>query len=346
MGPLRLFLAMSVMFFHIGKFKWFPTVPADFAVNSFFVMSGFYISLGLNERYKIPANNVEFYIGRVLRLWPIYLFSIAILFPTGILTQIAHRILELPTAMMVLAFFSNIFIFGSDLLLHMSAVDGSIRFSEFGVDPNHNGANVIVNLPVWTLSMEVLFYTCAPFIVRNFKRSIIFFCIGAFYLFGIRYFANLLPPLRTDLYYPGPAFFFGLGTLGYWIHRKFPLTIKKNVIAYLILFGMVLLGSGNLLYATAFFSISVLARPVFDRTKRNKVDQWFGDLSYPLYILHIPITILVRSQGYFEVSTTSYFLSIIFGTLVVVYLVERPINNYRSRLRKRKLQKSRTPPLI
>lgn len=46
MGPLRLFLALSVMFSHIGSIAWIPTVPAGFAVYSFFIMSGFYITLG------------------------------------------------------------------------------------------------------------------------------------------------------------------------------------------------------------------------------------------------------------------------------------------------------------
>jgi hypothetical protein len=49
MGSLRLFLALSVAFGHFGVPLGFPT--SDIAVQSFFVISGFYMALVLNEKY-------------------------------------------------------------------------------------------------------------------------------------------------------------------------------------------------------------------------------------------------------------------------------------------------------
>ncbi len=345
MGLLRIYLALSVMFSHIGTVKWLPVVNADFAVNMFFVMSGFYISLGLNERYRTSADNREFYFGRALRLWPTYLFSLAILIPTGYLAATIHRILALPPLMAAIAIFSNLFIVGTDWLLHFSASNGAIHFSEFGIDHAQNGAYAILNLPAWTLSIEIIFYLLAPFIVRSFRRSVAFFGIGVVYLFCVSHFSAHLPPLRTDLYFPGPMFYFGLGVVGYWVHRVFPPRRVRNLWVFPVIFLMVVLALHLTPGAVAFFALAMLARPAFEICRHSKVDQWFGDLSYPLYITHLPTTILVRSLGLFAVTTGSYFLSIVVITLVAVYAVEKPIDRFRSSRRKRKqLNTEVTPP--
>jgi peptidoglycan/LPS O-acetylase OafA/YrhL len=336
MGLLRIYLALSVMFSHIGTVKWLPAVPADFAVNMFFVMSGFYISLGLNERYRTSADNREFYLGRALRLWPTYLFSLAILIPTGFLAATIHQILALPRLMMAIAIFSNLFIVGTDWLLHISAFDGAIHFSEFGIDKAHNGVSAILNLPAWTLSIEILFYLLAPFIVRSFRRSVAFFSVGVVYLFCVNHYSAYLPPLRTDLYFPGPTFYFGLGAVGYWVHRVFPASRVRNLWVFPVIFLMVVQALHLTPGAVALFAVAMLAKPAFEICRYSKVDQWFGDLSYPLYITHLPTTILVRSLGLFAATTDSYFLSIVFVTLVAVYMVEKPIDRFRSSRRRRK----------
>jgi peptidoglycan/LPS O-acetylase OafA/YrhL len=50
MGTLRLFLALSVAFGHFGMPLGLLT--SDIAVQSFFVISGFYMALVLNEKYE------------------------------------------------------------------------------------------------------------------------------------------------------------------------------------------------------------------------------------------------------------------------------------------------------
>ncbi len=339
MGPLRLFLALSVMFSHIGSIGWIPTVPAGFAVYSFFIMSGFYITLGLNERYKSATDNVEFYVGRALRLWPAYLFSILILIPTGMFEYTFNLIMQMPFLMKAVALFSNTFMLGSDLLLHMSAVDGHIKFSEYGIDPAHNGASTILNIPVWTLSIEIMFYLVAPFIVRSLKRSVIYFSIGVVYLVLTKHFSSALPfPVRTDLYFPGPSFYFGLGVMAYWLPKVLGKNLAVGVASYAAILAAILLCSILPLGLTlSFFALTVLCRPVFDKTRNSRLDQWFGDLSYPIYITHIPITIIVRWLGWFEATPMSYFASIIVGTIFVVYVIEKPIEKYRAIWRKKRL---------
>jgi len=69
MGTLRLLLALSVAYGHLAVPLRFPT--SDIAVQSFFVISGFYMALVLNEKYG-PGSYWLFISNRLLRLWPAY----------------------------------------------------------------------------------------------------------------------------------------------------------------------------------------------------------------------------------------------------------------------------------
>lgn len=148
MGFIRLYLAISVVLFHIGARDLIPTVDGGFAVSCFFVLSGFYIALGLNERYITSGHNMEFYTGRILRLWPTYIFSMLILLPIGFLGYAYDQVLLLPEPMRALALVSNVFIVGSDFLLHMSVHNGEIFFQT----------------TVWTLKITgiTMYIICLP----------------------------------------------------------------------------------------------------------------------------------------------------------------------------------------
>ncbi len=69
MGTLRFILALSVAYGHLAVPLSFPT--ADVAVQSFFVISGFYMALVLNEKYGAGSYWL-FVSNRLLRLWPTY----------------------------------------------------------------------------------------------------------------------------------------------------------------------------------------------------------------------------------------------------------------------------------
>ena len=69
MGTLRFLLALVVAYGHFAVPLSFPT--SDIAVQSFFVISGFYMALVLNEKYG-PGSYWLFISNRLLRLWPAY----------------------------------------------------------------------------------------------------------------------------------------------------------------------------------------------------------------------------------------------------------------------------------
>lgn len=337
MGFIRLYLALSVLIFHYPltteplRFINSLFIDSQIAINIFFLMSGFYISLALNNRYKSPSQNTTFYIGRLLRLWPTYFISLLFLVPTGKLQAVVYWLLELPAALKYLAIFSNATMIGNDLLVHLSVIDGRTVFSEYGIDPNHNGASFILNFPSWSLSVEVLFYIAAPFIVRSMKTSLVVLLLSIIACVYVKYInPDVITQFRVDLFYPNLFIYFGLGILGYRLSEcaksnALPETMKYLVPAYLLSF-MALPNNYGWLYVT----LSLVIPTIFGLTKSNKFDKFFGDLSYPIYILHVPIALLIAwALDLQHAPAVSLLFAVMLVSAAVVLFVERPIDRFR-----------------
>src|SRR6201995_5837701 len=80
MGLLRFWLAMAVVFEHTALFMGDPgrfpyhlrLLNGQTAVQSFYIISGFYISLILNEKYVGRGSGWLFLSNRFLRIYPVY----------------------------------------------------------------------------------------------------------------------------------------------------------------------------------------------------------------------------------------------------------------------------------
>lgn len=341
MGLIKFYLALCVLFSHIGLKVFFPVLDAGMAVNCFFVISGFFISMGLNERYTYKRSNIMFYTSRFLRIWPLYVVSIVILAPWGVLSYQFDLINELPLITRIFIIFSNIFILGIDIPLHFSFLNGNIVNSAFGIDPNHNGVSYIFNLPAWSLSIELIFYGIAPFVVRSLKRSIIFFLIGLSYCLYFKY-TNLgfAYSFRIDLLFLGAMFYFGLGILGYWLSRKYSnkeIPTLLALVSLIIFVGSAYMGfAGNFTNFMFVIMLAVFSRFLFDFTNESSTDKFFGDMAYPIYILQIPLSSMVRSLGYAEATAEQYFVVVISISILILFLFDRPIERFRINLRKKK----------
>lgn len=335
MGLIRLYLALSVLCFHIGVNKGFPFVPAGEAVYAFFILSGFYISLGLNERYSAPGSNTEFYLSRLVRLWPAYLISLAFMYSCGVLQQVFRLAMDLPPVVAGFAIFSNVTMLGLDLLTHFSLVDGHVQMSEWGFDPHQNGVNYVINLPAWSLAVELVFYASAPFIVRSFKRSMAFLAVGMLYWIAIRF--NEFAPISVfnpKSHYPYYMLYFGLGSAAYWLNRLYPKDWKIHTA-----FAFSMAAVMNLLmpsFAVGYTLLALATPHLFQATKNNLTDRFLGDLAYPVYVLQVPVGAAIRAYGPENPSALLNFIVIMTVSVIVLLLVERPIDKLKSRMMRNK----------
>lgn len=332
MGFLRLFLALSVMFGHFHFASGIPIVDPGVAVYCFFVLSGFYISLALNGKYVGRSMVIPFYVNRVLRLWPAYLVSLLLVWPTGALSAFfsyagqVHNLLAQVSIVL-----SNFTMIGLDTFYHLSARDGHFVWSESGIDPAWNGSMWIINPPAWSLAVEILFYAIAPFVVVKSRRALAFLAVGLGYYTWFKL-AHPQGAYRYDLYYPYQMVYFGLGMMTFQLYR---LRGEWNVTVYAT---AALIGAAIMLLplhwnSLIYLGTSVVVLGLFNVTKSNPIDRFLGDLSYPVYILHYPVgRFILWATGEDKPPTPGFMvLSVLVSSVVVLLVVERPIDNWRAR---------------
>ena len=75
MGVIRILLAISVVIAHSTPLFGLSFVGGRYAVQCFYMVSGFYMALVLNEKYLGPGSYRVFISARLLRLFPVYLAS-------------------------------------------------------------------------------------------------------------------------------------------------------------------------------------------------------------------------------------------------------------------------------
>ena len=72
MGIFRLFLAIAVVLQHTKPIGGFQPLGATEAVETFFMISGFYMAMILTEKYRGPGSYRLFLGNRSLRIYPAY----------------------------------------------------------------------------------------------------------------------------------------------------------------------------------------------------------------------------------------------------------------------------------
>lgn len=353
MGLLRTIFAISVVFFHSnGHFL----IGGRNAVQLFYMISGFLISYVLidNKDYK---NKIDFYINRVLRLYPIYLavslltlFIVIIQYVFFNTPALFKTWIESPLLAKILLIFSNIFIFGQDLVMFSGVQNGQLVLTNNFYKSDILLFEGLLVPQAWTLGLELSFYLIAPFIL--FSKKVIYGLL----VFSIGFRILLI----CD----------GIGTHDPWTYRFFPLEIslfllgalahqilypnykkifneKINLISklatwFLVLFSLIFFQiPAPLLYKNIilFASFFVLMPLTFIFSINSNWDKKIGDLSYPIYIVHIlVIMISIDVINFFGInnkeliSIVCVFLSIIFAIFLNKY-ISNPIEIIRSKFR-------------
>lgn len=343
MGLLRVFLALAVVAAHqpppTGLLRF---VGGQMAVEIFFIISGFYMQMVMSSgRY---ASARDFYISRALRIFPAYwlIAGIVLLTTPGWLTQVTQLGAGPATLMLV----SNAALVLQDMTLFLSGNGGNLSFT---ADTFADAAPLYPYLliPVaWTLALELYFYLLAPLLAKRSDRFLIaIIAITTIARIGI-YLAGLNIDPWTYRFFPFEIALFLCGMLAQRFHARtdwqaFPAK-KLSRIGWICLAVFCLSGPFRPSRTTIFLVAMAwtFAIPyIFELTRRSRIDRVIGELSYPVYLVHVPLLYLVMPHlkqalpalglipDYFVLAALSLATA-----FAIWWLIDRPIDAWRHRM--------------
>jgi peptidoglycan/LPS O-acetylase OafA/YrhL len=360
MGCLRTFLALSVVLIHSGPLLGLRGVPGDLALQTFFMISGFYMTLILTRKYVGPASVRQFAWNRFLRLFPLYwivaLATLAYLLvapANGCDQSLAERhcyvgydfferYSQLEAAPFLYLVFSNLSMVGLDAALFLEFDEGlsALRFSsDFARSPVPVYSLLLVPQG-WSLSVELAFYLAAPVLVRRGIPAVLGVLIASLLLrWGIYEAVGARDPW-TYRFFPTELALFAAGVLSCKVYLRYVRTLPASpALAVAILFLAL-----SFVYQWwrlpgdkwTYLVVASVALPfLFRATRDSKLDSMIGDLSYPVYLVHLLVIAVAiplvagteweRHLSWVVVPATFLFASILW------LLVGRPIEAWRHR---------------
>jgi len=308
MGVLRLLLAISVIFTHFGPAGFM--ISGDRAVHIFFIISGFYMAMILSEKYGFDRKGLKaFYINRILRICPTYyavLFCVIIWHIICYITT--HGIYPIPIVSFAtflplwerLAFMlTNFTLLGVDIpfLFSYSPVYGLHFFMNSPFDVLGENVTRMYGFTVlpqaWSISAELCFYVIAPFACLG--KGIRAISLGAISLF-LFIFITKRYGCSAYWFWPAGFYLFAMGILSYklrdWVllHSRFFLRYPGAWLFCLLAWIFLLFVPvwTKVLPEWAYSASAVLLIPLlFTMTKNHQIDRYLGNLSYPLYCVHM-----------------------------------------------------------
>jgi peptidoglycan/LPS O-acetylase OafA/YrhL len=352
MGVLRILLALSVVTSHGSAILGSTLYPGGVAVQIFFMISGFYMALVLGERYGLgPRGLMLFYSNRALRLFPAFLAVTLGLWAMFFLTWIVighvpgntwvEAYATMPWYVKLSLIVTNWSLVGTDIFsnCYYSAAEG-VRFTfpsnppaeiESGMTWMHSYRTLGA---AWSIGTEIWFYLLVPFLVR-FRW---FWLAGLFLLslssrLWIEYSLGRYP----YFFFPAQLLFFIMGIWACQLYRRWKLDVagagSKVWPRLLVGLNWALVcfypWYGEHVPQPLLFLIVAASLPwMFACTKNNRRDRLIGDVSYPLYLLHLPVQGLLAHHAGIHDGTLIATACIISAILVVI-VVERPFERLR-----------------
>lgn len=361
MGMLRVLLAMAVLLGHTGGFGGYMLTGGPVAVQAFYIISGFYMGLVLNERYDRPALNRTFYLNRAIRIYSIYLFFLALYLAVMAAVQIQTGssplapyltdTVSLPEKLFMGLL--NVTVAGQDLTLHLAVQGGHLAWTDHPFTLDGRDVFHFMLIPMaWSLALEIYFYALAPFIARRPARQIALLMAASIAARIVAALMGYSGDPYSYRFFPFELAFFLAGVLAYKAWAARPELWQRPVARLLALAVPVALAAypwlrGDWPDAT-FFSpgrigtllLVAVALPAIHGWSRNsRLDRTVGELSYPVYLSHFLVVAIIPAVGVFAVHPALRTLTVIAVTLalswVVVRFLDVGIEAWRRRIARR-----------
>jgi peptidoglycan/LPS O-acetylase OafA/YrhL len=299
---LRFFLAWIVLSGHLTSFtdqKGWPDIFALFdgkaAVIGFLLVSGYSIGASLNRESD------GFYRRRFLRIYPLY-FS-AVVFSVALEAWMGGHV-RLPEVRL-------------DSLGWLTAAGNLLFLQTFVVKP------VALDQAVWSLAIEVFYYALAPLFARMGRNSLLAIISISFVCYAL--------PKHSDwgLGYLVLSKFNAANYAWCWLIGFLLWRDRSPLIIAFALVGVPQMIFGNntpgpLAVATFILTLMLLifADKITMPTRLKFLATYLGDLSYPLYLFHIPAMIM----GYSIIGLRSRYALVLLAlttTISAFHLIDR-----------------------
>jgi len=334
-GTYRALLALMVVALHLGGLD----AIGAYAVFGFYILSGYLMTFIMQKNYGYSLSGISRYaINRFLKIYPIYWGSIVlsvilIIFLGETFSSAYHNSIYYPRN--IIESIRNILLF----FPHME----SPRLTP----------------PAWALTVEIFFYILIGAGLSKSKKYVLCWLIMSMIYHAIVIFKGL----GWDKKYfviPAASLPFATGAFIYYFRDKILRQIKiicGKTAKYLplIIFCAILLNwyvgylSGYLrgvFFYTNYFLCSLMIVVLSERKTlpfiTKKFDRWMGDMSYPVYLIHYQVGLVVVyilgmiGLEYRRPDSVIFMISIpfIFITAwIFTVTIEKPIDLIRDRVK-------------
>ena len=306
---LRAIAVLSVILFHSGFYS-----NGYLGVDIFFVISGYVITKVLTRDFaKNEFSLTKFYIRRIKRLYPALLVMVA----TSYLIYLFFGIINISD-------FNEISKTAITGLFGLSNIYFLFRDQNYFID---DGNNFFLHL--WSLGIEEQYYFIYPIflflVLRNFKSIksiIVIFLFMLIFLFLIK---NTDHKLFNNFF--SPLFRFNelfLGCFAFFVKSKIKLNLKYlNITFILILLLSVFTNILNFELQTeiniiCFITFVILISEdrnnnFFSKIIKSKPAFLIGDISYSMYLWHLPIVYFAHM---FFINTFAVLIIVLLGSII------------------------------
>jgi peptidoglycan/LPS O-acetylase OafA/YrhL len=341
MGVLRMLLALLVANSHHEYFS-FESMAGHTAVQAFFVISGFYIALILDEKYKRGV--WTFYSNRFLRIYPPYYVAMLLMLASLLLLD-AHpfgmredffEAFARSWRVWAAYVWTNLALAGQELFFVMGwDAGGSLHFeiSDMDLDPAWQFSLVT---QAWSLGVEVAFYLAAPYILRGGPKRLAYCFAGSL---GLHLLMNFLGSQYAEIgerLTPCELYLFLSGSLGFHLYKRLgrralPAWLGPTCLAAMLLYVLSYEAIPESIGFPLLIAVVALGAPFVFRAFRNsRWDRFVGDLSYPFYLTHF-FAIGVFETYFDEVPSLLLLLCQLALAVGLYAAVDRPLDRWRQR---------------
>jgi len=335
---LRGIAALLVALFHYPSSSFLYFDKGFYAVNFFFILSGFVISYNYENKIKDFKDIINFQIKRFLRLYPIHLFVLLIILAIQTLKFFVIEFSILPFGSEA---FGERYTFG-DFVSNLFLLHSIFNFSYW----------LSWNPASWSISTE--FYTYLVFILtfflfQKYKFLIIFIFIilaSPFFIENYSYFS--LPhkfPYINGVFFQC-LFNFGNGCICYYLFLKIKKEFKDIFVLLFLIFCACIYYFSSVFFLKYNFIIFSLIVLIFSKLNSSSLTYrmfnmkplvFLGTISYSLYMIHEQVIYILiqilrfifKIEFILDGATAVHTTSAIYDTLItILYLFISIIISY------------------